>query len=40
MVSKYGHLMLGAFLKKVNPDLDFINEAFVQSDAPVVQILL
>ena len=41
MVSKYGHLMLpGAFPDKVNPDIDFIDEAVVQCDLPVVKILL
>ena len=38
---KYGHLMLpGAFPDKVNPDMDFIDEAVVQCYVPVVEILL
>ena len=37
MVSKYRHLMLPG---KVTPDIDFTDEAVVQYDVPVVQILL
>ena len=40
-MSKYGYLMLpGAFPDKFTPDIDFIDEAVVQSyDVPVVKIL-
>ena len=40
MVSKYGYLISGAFPNKVTPDIDFIDEAVVQCDVPVVKILL
>ena len=39
MVSKYEHLRLpGAFPDKVTPDIDFIDEAVVECDAPVDKI--
>ena len=41
MLPKYGHLMLkGAFPDKVNPDIDFVDEAVVQCYVSVVKILL
>ena len=41
MVSKYGHLMLpGVFPDKVTTDIDFTDEAIVQSDVLVVKVLL
>ena len=41
MVSKYGNLMLpGGFPDKVTFDIDFTDEAVVQCDVPVIQILL
>ena len=41
MVSKYGHLMLpGVFPDKVTTDIDFTDEAVVQSDVLVVKVLL
>ena len=42
MLLKYGYLMLpsGTFPEKVTPGIDFTDEAVVQSDAPVVKILL
>ena len=40
MVSKYGNLMLpGGFPDKVTFDIDFTDEAVVQCDVPVIQIL-
>ena len=40
LMAKYGHLMLpGAFQDKETPDIDFIDEAVVQYDVPVVTIL-
>ena len=41
MVSKYEHLMLpGAFPDKITLVIDFIDEAVVQFNVPVVKILL
>ena len=41
MVSKYEHLMLpGVFPDKVTTDIDFTDEAIVQSDVLVVKVLL
>ena len=41
MLSKYGHLMLPeAFPDKVTPVIDFIGEAVVQRNVPVVKILM
>ena len=41
MFSKYGHLMLkGTFSDKVNPDIDFVDEAVAQCYVSVVKILL
>ena len=40
-MSKYGHFMLpGAFLDKVTPDTDFIDETVVLCYVPVVKMLL
>ena len=39
--AKYGHLKLpGAFYDNVTPDIDFTDDAVIQCDVPVVQILL
>ena len=41
MVSKCVHLLLlGEFTDKVTPDIDSSDEAVVQCDVPVVEILL
>ena len=41
MVSKYGHLMLpGAFLDKISPDIDSIDETVGLCYVPVVKMLL
>ena len=40
-LGKYGHLMLpGLFLDKEITDIDFVEEAGVQSDVQIVKILL
>ena len=40
MVSKYWYLMLpGAFPDKITHDTDFSDEAVVQCDVPVVELL-
>ena len=40
-MSKYGRLMLpGVFPGKVIPNIDLTDKAVVQSDVPVVKILL
>ena len=40
-MANYGRLMLqGPFPDKVTADIDFIDEAVLQSDVPIVKILL